>query len=95
MCPQWPTGKLACPSGGACCWVGRRSLAAALWWLQGRAWAGGTSMAQPHSTPPCSPCSPHPTPSSTAPLTLNLSDEEEELVFQEGAMMLWVEVRLH
>ncbi len=29
----------------------------------------------------------------TAPLTLCLSDEDEELVFQEGAMMLWVEVR--
>lgn len=29
----------------------------------------------------------------TAPLTLCLSDEDEDLVFQEGAMMLWVEVR--
>ena len=31
-------------------------------------------------------------PRRTAPLTLNLGGEEEELVFQEGAMMLWVEV---
>lgn len=30
----------------------------------------------------------------SAPLTLSLGGEEDELCFQEGAMMLWVEVRL-
>lgn len=64
-----------------------------------------TSWACRSSTPPpCCKAPPVPPLSSpslrflacrrrSAPLTLSLSDEEEELVFQEGAVMLWVEVR--
>lgn len=54
-------------------------------------WRVPAPVCQPACHPPaCLACLPGCC--RTAPLTLCLSDEDEELVFQEGAMMLWVEV---
>ena len=104
MCPPWPTGKQqeaeharrggSSSSGSS---SGRRSGLSNVPPREGGSRPSGQQPRAAGSVRAAAGSPPDPFPPSaaacrTAPLALSLSDEEEEVAFSEGAMMLWVEV---